>query len=93
MFRRFRLPMLTRLVRLCVLVAPCLMLAGCNYFVILSYLIGGPPSIEPMFAQQTGKDMKDYGTHCGGRLHGSPESEVGFMTTSIPWWPKPWRTS
>ncbi|MBD3672799.1 MAG: hypothetical protein HUJ26_04670 [Planctomycetaceae bacterium] len=40
---------------------PCLLLTGCNYGVILGYMIGGPPSIEPDFAAQTGKDMKDYG--------------------------------
>lgn len=62
MFRRFpNSPMLKRLGQLCVLTAPCLMLTGCNYFIILSYLIGGPPSIEPEFARQTDKDMKDYG--------------------------------
>jgi len=62
MFRRFpNSQMLTRCVRLCTLLAVCLVLAGCNQLVILGYLIGGPPSIEPMFTQQTGKDMKDYG--------------------------------
>lgn len=37
------------------------LLSGCQYVIMLGYLVGGPPSIEPDFAAQTGKDMKDYG--------------------------------
>ena len=29
-------------------VAACV-LSGCNYFILLDYLLGGPPSIEPPF--------------------------------------------
>lgn len=36
------------------------LLAGCNYVVILGYLIGGPPSIEPDFDAATGKSLTDY---------------------------------
>ncbi len=32
-------------------------LPGCNQFVLLSYIIGGPPSIEPDFDSQTGKGL------------------------------------
>ena len=32
-------------------------LSGCNYFVLLGYLIGGPPSIEPDFDAMTKKSM------------------------------------
>ncbi len=35
------------------------LMAGCQQFVILSYLIGGPPSIEPDFDLETGQSMKD----------------------------------
>lgn len=35
-----------------------LMTAGCQQFVILSYLIGGPPSIEPDFDKETGQSLK-----------------------------------
>ena len=34
------------------------LMAGCQQFVILSYLIGGPPSIEPDFDKETGLSMK-----------------------------------
>lgn len=35
--------------------------SGCNYVVLLGYLIGGPPSIEPDFDSLTGKSMTDKG--------------------------------
>jgi hypothetical protein len=38
----------------------CLLLAclpGCNQFVLLSYVLGGPPSIEPDFDAQVGKGL------------------------------------
>ena len=31
--------------------------AGCNYVVLLGYLIGGPPSIEPEYDSMTGNSM------------------------------------
>ncbi|TWT64492.1 hypothetical protein [Rubinisphaera italica] len=34
-------------------------LTGCNYAILLGYLIGGPPSIEPDFDVQTNKSMSD----------------------------------
>ena len=34
-------------------------LAGCNYLVLLGYLIGGPPSIEPDFDATVKKSMTD----------------------------------
>jgi len=43
------------------LLGACLSLmltAGCQQFVILSYLIGGPPSIEPDFDKETGQTLK-----------------------------------
>ncbi|MDA1018308.1 MAG: hypothetical protein O3A00_28120, partial [Planctomycetota bacterium] len=44
------------------LLAVCLMtstLVGCNYVILLSYLIHGPPSIAPLFETETGKSMTD----------------------------------
>ncbi|QDU81706.1 hypothetical protein Pla110_34510 [Polystyrenella longa] len=37
----------------------CVFLSGCNYFILLGYLIGGPPSIAPDFDEQTGNSMTD----------------------------------
>ena len=34
-------------------------MAGCQQFVILGYLLGGPPSIEPDFDTQTGQSLVD----------------------------------
>ena len=44
------------------LAAVCLLtLPGCNYFILLGYLIGGPPSIEPEFDAMTRKSLTDEG--------------------------------
>lgn len=32
---------------------------GCNYFILLGYLIGGPPQLEPLFEKETGKSFTD----------------------------------
>lgn len=36
-----------------------LSLCGCNYFILLGYLIGGPPQLEPLFEKETGKSFTD----------------------------------
>lgn len=33
--------------------------SGCNYFILLGYLIGGPPQLEPQFEKETGKSFTD----------------------------------
>lgn len=33
--------------------------SGCNYFILLGYLIGGPPQLEPLFEKETKKSMTD----------------------------------
>lgn len=33
--------------------------SGCNYFILLGYLIGGPPQLEPIFEKETNKSMTD----------------------------------
>lgn len=48
--------LLARLLLLgCVLVA----IPGCNYFILLGYLIGGPPQLEPLFEAETNKSFTD----------------------------------
>ena len=37
----------------------CLVASGCNYVVVLGYLIGGPPTIEPSFDKETKESMTD----------------------------------
>ena len=37
----------------------CSVLSGCNYVLILGYLIGGPPSVEPDFDKETKECMTD----------------------------------
>lgn len=34
-------------------------LPGCNYFLLLGYLIGGPPQLEPLFEKETQKSFTD----------------------------------
>jgi len=45
----------------CLLWMFCLNFSGCSQFVIFSYLIHGPPTIEPDFDQETGKSMSEPG--------------------------------
>lgn len=36
-----------------------IVLSGCNYLLLGMYLIGGPPSVEPLFDTETGLSMTD----------------------------------
>ncbi len=45
----------------CALLVGCLALPGCNAVVLVGYLIGGPPSIEPDFDATTGNSMTAKG--------------------------------
>ena len=47
------------LLALCCSTVICTGLTGCNYFILLGYLIGGPPSIEPDFNAVTGRSMAE----------------------------------
>jgi hypothetical protein len=40
----------------------CLLMTSCNQVVMLGYLIGGPPSIEPDFDKTTNKSLDKKGT-------------------------------
>lgn len=39
----------------------CGFTSGCNYVVVFGYLIGGKPSVEPLFDKETKKSMTDRG--------------------------------
>ncbi len=39
----------------------CAALSGCNYIMVFGYLIGGPPSVEPLFDKETKESMTDKG--------------------------------
>ena len=39
----------------------CASLSGCSYILLLGYLVGGPPSVEPDFDAQTKESMTDKG--------------------------------
>lgn len=47
--------------RLCLLGALLSCLSGCNYIVLLGYMIGGPPQLEPIFEKETRKSFTDHG--------------------------------
>ncbi len=57
-------PVPSRLGRLLAVVTVALvpLLAGCKQFIMLGYLIGGPPSIAPEFDEATGKSFTDFET-------------------------------
>lgn len=55
--RRFALH--RQLMRLALVAILCVTQPGCNYFILLGYLIGGPPSVEPDFEIMTKKSMTD----------------------------------
>jgi len=46
---------------LLVLCLSCIGFSGCSHFVLLSYIIHGPPTIEPDFDAETGKSMSSPG--------------------------------
>ena len=48
-----------RLNRLLILLFSVLVIPGCNYFILLGYLIGGPPQLQPLFEKETKKSFTD----------------------------------
>lgn len=48
-----------RLLRVLSVLAAAAGASGCNWIILLGYLIGGPPSIEPEFDVETQKSMTD----------------------------------
>lgn len=51
----------TILLRAVTAVFLCCVLSGCNYLMVFGYLIGGPPSVEPLFDKETKECMTDRG--------------------------------
>ncbi|MEO2018908.1 MAG: hypothetical protein ABGZ53_31560 [Fuerstiella sp.] len=48
-----------RVSRLLILLISLLVIPGCNYFILLGYLIGGPPQLQPLFEKETNKSFTD----------------------------------
>ena len=48
-----------RLSTLLAILLLCVTASGCNYLVMFGYLIGGPPSVEPKFDEETKESMTD----------------------------------
>lgn len=55
-----RVPAARRLVTVLSAAVLLLTCSGCNWFILLGYLIGGPPQIQPVFEQQTKKSLTDH---------------------------------
>ena len=56
LLRAWRTKTLLRILLPAVLLA---IIPGCNYFIVLGYLIGGPPQLEPLFEKETRKSFTD----------------------------------
>ncbi len=57
--QRFHKQFFNTITKLAMALVLCTTMSGCNYFILLGYLIGGPPSIEPDFDAQTQKSMTE----------------------------------
>jgi hypothetical protein len=55
-----------------------LAIPGCNYFLLLGYLIGGMPQIEPLFEKETRKSMTDRGVKVAVVCYASDELKYQF---------------
>lgn len=76
---RFPFLSLNRLVQRWLLVAALLFsMPGCNYFMLLGYLIGGPPQIEPLFEKETRKSMTDKDIRVAVVCYASDELKYQF---------------
>jgi hypothetical protein len=53
-------------------------ITGCNYFLLVAYLVGGPPSIDPMFDIKTGKSMTAHGTTVAVVCYAPNEVQFNF---------------
>jgi hypothetical protein len=73
--RRVRIAVLAWFVAL----AGILSASGCNYFIILGYLIGGPPSIQPDFEKLTKESLKDKGVKVAIVCFAPDEIRLNFI--------------
>ncbi len=68
----------TFLTRLCLIAMMLVTIPGCNYFLLLGYLIGGPPQIEPLFEKETNKCMTDKDIRVAVVCYASDELKYQF---------------
>jgi hypothetical protein len=77
--RRFHCQLSTVLLMKFSLIALLLVsIPGCNYFLLLGYLIGGPPQIEPLFEKETKKSMTDKDVRVAVVCYASDELKYQF---------------
>jgi hypothetical protein len=53
--------------------------SGCNYFILLGYLIGGPPSIQPDFDKLTKESLTDKGVKVAVVCFAPDEVRLNFI--------------
>jgi len=53
--------------------------SGCNYFLLLGYLIGGPPSIQPDFDKLTKESLTDKGVKVAVVCFAPDEIRLNFI--------------
>jgi len=53
--------------------------SGCNYFILLGYLIGGPPSIQPDFDKLTKESLTDKGVKVAVVCFAPDEIRLNFI--------------
>lgn len=72
------MPPFRRRAALASIAAIALLSSGCNYFIMLGYLIGGPPSIEPSFEIETKESLTDHGVTAAVVCFAPTEVRFGF---------------
>ena len=73
-----RRPFWSLAVRLSLMGLMLLTIPGCNYFLLLGYLIGGPPQEEPMFEKETDQSMTDKDVRVAVVCYASDELKYKF---------------
>ncbi len=68
----------TILTKLFLIALMLITIPGCNYFLLLGYLIGGPPQIEPLFEKETDKCMTDRDIRVAVVCYASDELKYQF---------------
>lgn len=53
--------------------------SGCNYFILIGYLIGGPPSIQPDFDKLTKESLTDKGVKVAVVCFAPDEIRLNFI--------------
>ena len=68
-----------RVLRLCVTAMLLCCLPGCNYIVLLGYMIGGPPQLEPAFEKKTNKSFTDHGVRVAVVCYAPDELKYQYL--------------